>query len=206
MNSEPGHSPNDPKLRDSGARRAGCRGRSAGAASVTCVAVLCSAWLGVLVGLKGAFITVFALVMAAIAWAMWWTCPWRGHPTPKETIKRADRASYLAIAVGLLSVTVCLLDWHLGNVLKARRHEATESTQQQRAPEVIQQSQPQLDDRQFEQPPLQVPAPAPKSAPAMRNECIPSVSSRASEEAPAAERADTPSKAPSRPQCFGQRQ
>ena len=43
--------PNDPKLRDSGARRAGCRGRSAGAASVTCVAVLCSAWLGVAVRL-----------------------------------------------------------------------------------------------------------------------------------------------------------
>ena len=42
--------PNDPKLRDSGARRAGCRGRSAGAASVTCVAVLCSAWLGVFGG------------------------------------------------------------------------------------------------------------------------------------------------------------
>ena len=39
--------PNDPKLRDSGARRDGCCGGSAGAASVTCVAVLCSAWLGV---------------------------------------------------------------------------------------------------------------------------------------------------------------
>ena len=42
-------SPNDPKLRDSGARRDGCRGGSAGAAIVTCVAVLCSAWLAVAV-------------------------------------------------------------------------------------------------------------------------------------------------------------
>ena len=41
--------PNDPKLRDSGVRRDGCRGGSAGAASVTHGAILCSAWLGVAV-------------------------------------------------------------------------------------------------------------------------------------------------------------
>ena len=46
-------SPNDPKLSDCGARRAGCgkvdggeRSEAAGAASVTRGAVRCSAWLG----------------------------------------------------------------------------------------------------------------------------------------------------------------
>ena len=39
--------PNDRKLSDSGVRRAGCCGRSAGAASVTHGAVRWSAWLGV---------------------------------------------------------------------------------------------------------------------------------------------------------------
>ena len=39
--------PNDPKLRDSGARHGSCVVGLLGAGAVTCVAVLCSAWLGV---------------------------------------------------------------------------------------------------------------------------------------------------------------
>ena len=39
-------SPNDPKLSDGGGWRDGCAGAGGGAASVTAVAVRCSAWLG----------------------------------------------------------------------------------------------------------------------------------------------------------------
>ena len=39
------HTPNDPKLRDRGARRGSCAEGLRGAGAVTCGAVLCSAWL-----------------------------------------------------------------------------------------------------------------------------------------------------------------
>ena len=74
--------PNDPKLRDRGGWRECCAAGLLGAALVTAVAVLCSAWLDVAGDSRKAFVTGLAIVMAALLLASleWLVGHWRRHP------------------------------------------------------------------------------------------------------------------------------